>query len=413
MHPDLVIVGAGPAGLAAAIAAAQTGARVLLIEQLDRPSMKLLATGGGRCNFTNTASSETFMAAFGRHGRFMQPALAALDATQLRRRLDALRVPSHSPNGFHIYPQSNSAAPVQQALERECGRLRVELRCGAIASRLLIEDGTLRGLALADGQAIHTQRVIIATGGQSYRRLGGTGGGYTLARQAGHTIVTPVPALVPLVTKENWPARAAGASLDPASVRIDARGPRKEGVRGALLFTHTGLSGPLILDISGDVSVLLRQQTEVILRLNLAPNTPPAEWPARIAGWQQTAGAKTVFNLLDQFFPKSVADLLCHAAELPPRLSAAQFTAAQQARLRAAITDLKLTVTGTAGWDQAMVTRGGVALKDVDPKTLESQLLPGLFFAGEVLDLDGPCGGYNLQWAFSSGWLAGSRAARP
>ncbi|MCX5647961.1 MAG: NAD(P)/FAD-dependent oxidoreductase [Planctomycetota bacterium] len=416
---DLAVVGAGPAGLLAAIAAAEsrrapgTGTAravaggVVLLEQLPRPGVKLLATGGGRCNLTSTLPPDEFPARFGRHGRFILPALAAFGPDALRRFLHFLGVPTAAPDGLHVFPVSDSAADVQRALVRRARELGVRLRLAATARALWIEGDALRGLETSRGR-VAANAVILATGGKGYPDLGATGSGYALARQAGHTIVEPTPALVPLVTRETWPREIAGLALSPARARIDIPGRPRAGITGDILFTHTGLSGPAVLDLSGDVAVLLSDRAEVPLRLNLAPRTTRAEWLARLDSWPLSEGRKTLRTLLAAHFPRALADLLCRLAGLDPATRPPQVSRPARRALADLLTALPLTVTATEGWDRAMVTRGGVALKEVDPQTLASRRLPGLAFAGEILDLDAPSGGFNLQWAFSSGRLAGS-----
>ncbi|MCX5675726.1 MAG: NAD(P)/FAD-dependent oxidoreductase [Planctomycetota bacterium] len=402
----MLIVGAGPAGLMAAIAAAERGRRAVVLEQLQRPGAKLLASGGGRCNLANTLPAAEFMARFGRQGRFMQPALAAMDSAGLRRFLEALGVATHAPDGFHVYPVSDSAVTVQSALWRRARELGAEVRLGVRVAGLWMEAGRLRGLETAGGR-VGARQVIVATGGRGYPALGGGAAGYDLARQAGHTVVEPVPALVPLVVRETFFRSCAGASLSSACVRIVAAGEPRAGVAGEVLFTHTGLSGPVILDLSGDVAALLRKQESVPLLLDLAPGTSPAQWRRRLEEWRESDPRKTVVGLLDRHLPRSLASAVAALAGIGPTVRPTRVTVRSRDLVTKLLTALPLTVTGTGGWDRAMVTRGGVSLKEVDPRTLAGKRLPGLAFAGEVLDLDGPSGGFNLQWAFSSGYLAG------
>jgi hypothetical protein len=340
----------------------------------------------------------------------MQPALAAMDSRGLRQFFDALGVPTHAPDGVHVYPVSEKALTVQQALRRRAAQLGVAVRLGVRVTGLWMAERSLRGVETAGGR-VAAPRVVIATGGRSYPDLGATGTGYDLARQAGHTVVGPTPALVPLVTRETWPGGCAGVAVSPARVWIDlARQPRA-GVTGDILFTHTGLSGPAVLDLSGDVAALLPKRGSVPLRVDLAPGTSVAEWSARFDRWQAVGGEKTARALLDRYLPRSLAAAVCVAAGIHPLARPAGITRPQRRTLAEHLAALPLTVTGTEGWASAMVTRGGVGLKEVDPRTLESRRVAGLFFAGEILDLDGPSGGFNLQWAFSSGHLAGESSA--
>ena len=410
MDKHVIIVGAGPAGLLAAIAAKEQGHRILVLEQLDKPGVKLLATGGGRCNVTNAVPSETFMHRFGRQGRFMQPALAAMDAQGLRDFLEGLGVPTHCPDGSCVFPISNSARDVQQALLGRCRQLGVELRTKACVTALAIQDGKVIGVEL--GNTLEkADAVVLATGGASYPNLGGTGGGYALARQAGHRIIDIVPALVGLMTADTWPQQLAGVSVD-ARIWIDLPGQPKAGLAGKVLFTHRGISGPAVLDVSGDVASLLHKRKEVPVGLNLT-DKQPQQWLDELAQQQRLRGASPIRSVLEGYVPARLAGVLFGLASIDSTTPVAHMPSDARMRLAQILCHVPLTVRQTEGFATAMVTRGGVALKEVDPKTLQSRLTRGLYFAGELLDLDGPCGGYNLQWAFSSGHLAGLSAGGP
>ena len=406
--PRIVVVGAGPAGLMAAIAAAEA-ADVLLLDQMARPGLKLLASGGGRCNLTNTLAPAAFMERFGRQGRFMQPALAALDAAALRRFLESLGVPTHSPDGLLVYPTAESGAPVLSALKHKCSELGAVVKAGSPVTGLAFEGG--RVSAVSCGELIRASAVILATGGKTYHRLGGSGTGYELAREAGHAIVDPCPALVPLVTRETWPSQLAGVSLQDAVVRIDLPGRLGTQVRGAVLFTHKGLSGPAVLDLSGTVSRSLLEREYVPLKVIPTPGIAVEDWQSMFRERAGSHGKKTLLGALAGVLPRSLAQVVCALAGVDSGIRCAHLTAVQRDRVIGQASALSLTVTSTEGFENAMVTRGGVALKDIDPRTLGSRLVRGLFFAGEMLDLDGPSGGFNLQWAFSSGHLAGSAAS--
>ena len=406
---DVAIVGAGPAGMMAAIAARQAGASVALCEQLDRPGVKLLATGGGRCNATNTATAEAMMAAFGRQGRFMAPALEALSSRALREFLEQLGVPTSCPDGFHVYPSSNSAQDVQHALWKRCEALGVRIILKARLKGIEIDtDGDGKRVATSEG-ILRAPAVILCTGGRSHPRLGATGEGLEIAAALGHTIVPTTPALAPLTTSETWPARCAGVSLGPVRMWIDLPGQVKAGWRGDLLLTHTGVSGPAVLDASAQVATLLGRHKKVPVAVDLTPGVALGQWRTRLDQWGHSEGAKMLRSLLAGHLPAALARQLCLLAGLEADARAAHVPRAARDRLALLIKALPLTVVGVEGFGRAMVTRGGVSLREVNPRTLESKKVPGLFFAGEILDLDGPSGGYNLQWAFSSGYLAGSR----
>ncbi len=405
---DVIVVGAGAAGMLAAIAAGQCGARVVMLEQLDRAGAKLLASGGGRCNLSNTLPAGEFMARFGREGRFLSAALEALGCEKLRAMLAGLDVPTHVAGSGQVYPASNRAATVQTALRRRCEQLGATLRTGARVEALCIEAGRVTGVRVG-GAALAARTVVLATGGRSYARLGGTGGGYALARQAGHVLVAPTPALVPLVTAERWCRKLAGVSA-PARVRVGLPGQSRRGELGDVLFTHRGVSGPAVLDLSGEVAELLADCAEVPILFDFAPDAPRGESLRRMDDWRRRAGRRHVRALLAERLPAALAAALCDHAGVAAETLAAHLTGEQARALAGELHACRLTVTGTEGWAAAMVTRGGVALRQVDPRSLASRLVEGLHFAGELLDLDGPCGGFNLQCAFATGFLAGLSA---
>lgn len=407
---DTIVVGAGPAGMMAAISSSHHGAQVAILDQLDRPGLKLLATGGGRCNVTNTLDDDSFMERFGKHGRFMQPALSAMNGPKLRAFLAEHGVPTVSPDTFHVYPTSNTSASVLYSLWTLCSKQNVKRLLGTEAKALLIENESVVGIDANSGP-IAARTVVLATGGRSYPDLGATGSGYSLAARAGHTIATPLPVLVPLVTRETWPGELSGVSLRQVHVWIDLPRRQKASCTGDMLFTRTGVSGPAVLDLSRDVVPLLHEHGDVPIRLNLQPETSAEQWNARFDEWPSAHGRKTVVKLLGQHLPASLARMILRLAGMAEDLPAASFSRPQRDAVLKLVTQLPLAVKSAGGFDNAMVTRGGISLREVDPKTLQSRKVRGLYFAGEILDLDGPCGGYNLQWAFSSGWLAGSSAA--
>ena len=422
----VAVVGAGASGQLAAIAAAEGGAKVVLLEQLRRPGVKVLATGGGRCNLTNLTAAPAFVAAFGRQGRFMSHALDLLGPEALREFFARLGVPTVVEDDVYVFPATGRAADIQSALARRCDQLGVTLLPAHPVRGLWLENRDshhfpkdekmvtvpiLRGVEVEGGERVEAGRVVLACGGKSWPELGGTGGGYGLARLAGHTIVEPTPALVPLVTREKWPEKLAGVSLARARVWIDLPRQSKVGLAGGLLLTHHGLSGPAILDLSGTVAVLL-QKGPVPIRIELLAGVDVAAWRGRFNEWRTAAGSRSVVSLLREHLPESLCLVLCEQAKVAVSTTAAQLPAGGRDALAGLLGALPFTVTETKGFDVAFVTRGGVKLSEVAPSTLASRLLPGLFFAGELLDLDGPCGGFNLQWAFASGYLAGRSAAK-
>ena len=404
-----VVVGAGPAGLMAATAAASDGNRVEVFEQLSLVGAKLLASGGGKCNVTNILPPSGFAERFGRQGRFMTPALSVMSPEMMRQFFAQNGVPLIAEDGFHYFPESNRAADVLNALLRQCDLLKVNIHVSSRITGLQITDGSIAGVITPDG-TVAADRVIIACGGRGYPKLGGGTLGYTLAEQAGHEIVEPLPGLAGLRTVETWPIQCAGISFSNVNVFIDLPKYRNRVSEGELLFTHHGISGPSVIDFAGEISQLLKKMPEVPIAINLFAGRAPQYWLELFDEWQRNSGKKHIRNLLSMHVPSALADIICGLSGSIGDRKAAEFNAAGRENICRLLTAMPFRINGTEGWDKAMVTRGGVSLKKVNPDTLESRLVQGLFFAGEVLDLDGPCGGYNLQWAFSSGFLAGKSA---
>ncbi|MCE5273350.1 NAD(P)/FAD-dependent oxidoreductase [bacterium] len=404
---DLIVAGSGPAGLTAAATAAGRGLRVLLAEQMPRAGLKLLVTGGGRCNLSHAVTAAQMMEAFGRQGRFLGPALGCLDPEGLRRFFRGLGLETVvRPDGC-VFPAAGSSANVLETLLERARRSGVRLAATSRVFGVRAEHGRVAAVEIS-GETLPCRAVLIATGGRSYPGLGGSGNGYRLASALGHEIVEPLPALVPLLTVESWPVELAGVSLDNVAVRLAGRGAHATVRQGGLLFTHEGLSGPAVLDLSGEVAVRLSRGGPADLELDFTPGADRSAWESRLDGWRQDRGRSHLARLLSEYIPRALADVLCRNCGIDPESATAGRLRRDEAQaLPRAVTATLLTVRGTAGFDRAMLTRGGVSLKEVDPATLESRRVKGLYFAGEVLDLDGPCGGYNLQWAFSSGELAG------
>jgi hypothetical protein len=401
----VVVVGAGPAGLMAALSAARSGARVIVCEQLAEPGVRLLATGGGHCNFTNTLATDDFVRRFGTKRRFVAPAINALDGNRLRLFFEELGIASHSPDGFHVFPVSDSARSIRNALQQACRKLRVEFRFNSRVDSLQISRGHVTGIRTLRGIESAT-RIVLAAGGASYKSLGGGESGFRLARLAGHTIVPLCPALVPLVARETWPATLAGVTLPRVAVSLTFENGVREAATGSLLFTHKGISGPAVLDISGCVSSALMTRASVGVVIDLTPDWKIEAWQGQIENLRKEHGAKTALSLLASILPTALAKVVLDRADMSAAVSVARLSREQSRKLILLIKNLPLTITGTEGFGKAMVTQGGINLAEVCPKTLESKCVRGLFFAGEILDVDGPCGGFNLQWAFSSGFLA-------
>jgi len=427
---DVIVVGAGAAGILAAARAAECGAKTLLLEKNRRPGVKILMSGGTRCNITHDCDRRGIVEAFGDQGPFLHSALAALGPREVVALIEAEGVATKVEEHGKIFPVSNAAADVLAALLR-----RLE-RSGAILATEepltgLVREGELFRLTTPQRELLARQ-VIVTSGGQSYPGSGTIGEGYAWAKSLGHTIVPPRPALTPITSDAAWVVELRGLTLPDVTVRIvpragieiavelsprAGRGAKRDGTilaerRGGMLFTHFGLSGPALLDVSRAVTGHHKPQ-ELDLACDFLPHVSLAALEEELKQSAAASGKKIVAHLMPPALPARLAEALVALSGISPERRGAEFGKAERQRLAASIKECRIPVTGTKGFGKAEVTAGGIALAEVDSKSMRSKLVPGLFFAGEVLDLDGPIGGYNFQAAFSTGWLAGQCAAEP
>ena len=412
----LVVVGSGAAGLMAAGQGAAAGARVLLLERMGRLGTKLRITGKGRCNLTNTAELEDFLAHFAFPDRssdsrfFLRNAFARFFAPDLIAFFENQGVPIVVERGGRVFPASNDAQQVAGALTRFAVDNGVQIRLRSRVTQLLRDGNRVWGVALESGEQLSAGAVIVATGGASYPKTGSSGDGYGLARQVGHTVVPVRPALVPLVAAGEEPRAMMGLSLRNVEVRLLLDGQEVSREFGEMLFTHYGISGPIILTLSGPaVARLGRGHLE--MAINLKPALDPEKLDARLRRDLDRSGKRNCRNLLKGLLPQKMIDVMVARSGIPPSKPCHQITAAERLRLRDLLQDFRLTIVGHRPLDEAIVTAGGVETGEIDPRTMASRLVSGLFFAGEVLDVQADTGGYNLQAAFSTGYVAGLAAA--
>jgi hypothetical protein len=405
---DVAVVGAGAAGLMAAIRAAELGQRVLLLEKNRKPGVKILMSGGTRCNLTHATDNRGIVEAYGPPGRFLHSALAALSVQDTIELFEAEGVATKVEETGKVFPVSNKALDVLNALLRRLHRSGVTL-----APEEPLRDLTPRehDVALATPhRVVAARRVILTTGGQSYPGSGTTGDGYAWAARLGHTVVPPRPALVPITVAAPWLAELRGVTLPDVALRVLEGDKPLSSRRGSLLFAHFGLSGPVVLDVSRVVSGHTAPRS-LTLELDLLPAASEPALDELLRVESAAAGKRHLAAVLAAHLPRRLCDALLPQAGLPADRRAAALSRPDRARLAACVKRLRLPVSGTLGFRKAEVTAGGVRLDEVDSRSLRSKRVPGLFIAGELLDLDGPIGGYNFQAAWSTGWLAGGAAA--
>ena len=402
----VVIVGGGAAGLSAALFASRAGARVTMLEKNEKFGKKLYITGKGRCNLCNACDVETFLKNVQRNPRFLYSALRFLSPDDLQRLVNDLGCPTKVERGNRVFPVSDHASDVSRAFLD--GLKGQALKLSAEVLGIVTEEGRVTGVRLQD-RLLPCDAVILATGGVSYPATGSTGDGLRFAKEMGHTIIDLRPSLVPLEVKEAWPKQLQGLSLKNVCLTATVHGKIKYCEQGEMLFTHFGVSGPLVLSLS---SVLATADwKDVKLTLDLKPALTPEQLDARVLRDFGEAPRKQLQNLLPALLPGRMAEIFPALCGVSPTKQPAQITAAERARIVGTLKALPMTVTGTRGFEEAIVTCGGVSVKEVTPATLMSKKVKGLFFAGEMLDVDAFTGGFNLQIAFSTGALAGNSAA--
>ncbi|MGB8891609.1 MAG: NAD(P)/FAD-dependent oxidoreductase [Methanoregula sp.] len=398
-HYDVCVIGAGPAGLFCAIHAAGHGVRVLLLEKNATPGVKLAISGTGQCNITHDGDIRTFFSRYGSHGTFLKPALLSFTNKALISFFAERGLGMDIAEGGKIFPESRDAQDVCSVLVNECRKCGVFLKCGDPVRKV---ERTDTGFAIrTSGQVYSSKNLVLACGGASYPKTGSTGDGYRIAAYLGHTIAEIGPALAPLIIK-NFPfSSLAGMTFPELSFSVWRMKCKIIEAKGDIVFTHAGLSGPGVLDHSRDIRPGDR------IRLSFIGQTPRDVVVQEILSAIAISPAKTIKTLITGMgVPERLSRLLPEMAGITPDSTGAHLSAANRNRLIDSVTGCQLEIYDVGNLSVAMVTRGGINLSEVDPKTMASKLVPGLFFAGEVLDIDGDTGGFNLQAAFSTGFLA-------
>ncbi|MDD5401035.1 MAG: NAD(P)/FAD-dependent oxidoreductase [Sulfurimonas sp.] len=403
---DIIIIGAGAAGMMAAVTSAKGGKKVLLLEKLPQIGAKLKATGGGRCNLTNTLKNEDFMAKFGRNGRFMQDALRVFDHKALMEFLKEIGVQTHAPDGFRVFPTSHSSQTIISAFEKEMQRLGIEVLTSQKVQKILHTQNRVTGVQTNDN-IFYAHNVIVATGGLGYPTLGAEGDGHEMAKELGHKITELHPAMMPLHTKEKWVENCRADTIAKVELRINIKKHSKLRAEGDLIFTKSGIRGPIVLDAAREITPLLDEYGEVPLLLNLTKGMNEEQITKHLKDEFAKNPHINMSELVTTLLPLALSNELCLLAQIDPQTTYKKISGADRAKLIGLLAWTPLTVIGHDGFKMAMITRGGVDLKEIEPKTMQSKIIEGLYFCGEIMNLDGPCGGYNLQWSFASGYLAG------
>lgn len=400
---DLIVVGAGAAGLLCAGFAGQKGLRVLLIDKNKRPGRKLLITGKGRCNVTNHCDEEQFLRHVRTNPRFLYSAIRAFPPVRTMAFFEELGVALKTERGDRVFPVSDRAADIVDALERFVGQAGVEQR-QLCCDGLRLEEGSLTGIQTSEG-ALYAPRVVVATGGASYPQTGSTGDGYRFAEQAGHTVRPPCPSLVPLCIEGKECRDMMGLSLRNVTLQLlhKPSGKRLFEELGEMLFTHFGVSGPLVLSACSHMG---EDPTAYRLVVDLKPGLNEKQLDARLLRDFEKFANRDFINALGDLLPRKLIPVVARRAEIPFETKVHQITREQRQRLAAVLKGFTLQPVAYRPLAEAIVTAGGVDVREVNPTTMESKRIPGLYFVGEVLDLDGYTGGFNLQIAFATGYAA-------
>ncbi|MBP0976146.1 MAG: NAD(P)/FAD-dependent oxidoreductase [Oscillospiraceae bacterium] len=406
MHSNIIIVGGGASGMFAAVTAARRGRSVLLLDANDRLGHKLSITGKGRCNVTNDCDPDTLMQNIPRNPRFLYSAFSRCTPADVMAFFEAAGVPLKTERGRRVFPQSDSAKDIVHALTQEMRKENVRIYDHSRVTELLIAENRCTGVRLENGAEHTADAVLLATGGMSYPRTGSRGDGYRLAQQAGHTVIAPQPSLIPLETAEHDPQEMQGLSLKNVTLTVRQGKKVTFSELGEMLFTHFGVSGPLVLS----ASCMLDPQklSDCLLTIDMKPALTPEQLDLRIQRDFTEQKNKDAAHAVRGLLPASMIPVMLRRAGISPEKKVHDITKAERAALVSAVKGFTLHPTAMRPIAEAIVTRGGVSVREVNPNTMESKKIRGLFFAGELLDVDAFTGGYNLQIAFATGFAAGS-----
>ena len=406
---NVIVIGAGPAGLMAAISAAENDAYVTLLEKNERVGRKLMITGKGRCNVCNNCDIDTLIANIPKNAKFLYSAFSNFTPKQLMQFFENLGVALKTERGNRVFPVSDKAVDIVDALYKCAKAKGVKIKT-AHASDILTQDDKIWGVTLNDGTVLNCDSVILATGGMSYPLTGSTGDGYKMAEKLGHTVSELKPSLVPLDIHEGFCSHLSGLSLKNVTLSVFEDGKKKPlfSEMGEMLFTHFGISGPLVLSASSHIRYMGKKN--YIAFIDLKPALTPEQLDNRILRDFSEFQNKDFANSLDKLLPKSLIPVIIKLSGIESGKKVNQISREERQALAGIIKALPLHITGFRPIEEAIITSGGISVKEIDPKTMESKLVKGLFFAGEIIDVDAYTGGFNLQIAFSTGFTAGKNA---
>ncbi len=406
---NVIVVGGGAAGMMAAVFAARNGQNVQLLEKNEKLGKKLFITGKGRCNITNAADIEDLFTAVISNPKFLYSGFYSFTNQQVIDFFEELGVKTKIERGERVFPVSDHSSDVIAAFSRELKLLGVSVSLHTEVRELLCEQDKVCGVLLTNGKKMKADAVIVATGGISYPSTGSTGDGYRFAKETGHRVTELLPSLVPMEVRQWYAKELQGLSLRNIEIRITDGKKKLYEEFGEMLFTHYGVTGPVILSASSVVGKTLRKK-ELTLHIDLKPALSEEQLDKRILREFDANHNKQYKNSIDSLFPAKLKPVMIELSEIEPEKKVNEITKEERQRLVHLIKDFTMTLTGLRGYNEAIITKGGVSVKEIDPGTMESKKMKGLYFAGEVLDLDAVTGGYNLQIAWSTGYLAGINA---
>lgn len=403
---DVIVIGAGPAGLVAAGRAAEKGNKVLVLEKMEREGRKLLITGKGRCNITNSAPIGEFITHVFPNGKFLRNSFSKYFSKDIIELLTKYGVDTTLERGGRYFPTSNKSADVLTALLKWVKDKGVVIKCSSRVDKILEDENKVTGVRV-NGNEIYSENIIIATGGKSYPATGSNGDGYELAKQLGHTVDNVRPALVPLETEGKTARELQGLNLKNVKAVVWVNDKKMGEAFGEMIFTHFGLSGPIILTLSRIVVDELRKKNKVEITVDLKPALDEQKLDKRLLRDLNEHGKKSINNIFRSWLPSKMIPVFMDLLNLNASKECHQVSAKERKQIKNLLKNLRFKVSHHRSFKEAIITAGGIPTKEISPKTMESKLVKGLYFAGEIIDLDAETGGYNLQIAYSTGWMAG------